>query len=75
VTVKLARIDPDTAGRTFADKQDDDDWEITGVSPEGVKRRTFRWQPRAAVQRGRHTCLTGMVFRLAAVAPGAERTG
>jgi len=40
--LELARMNPDTAGRTFDDE--DDDWEIPGVSPDRVERRTFRWQ-------------------------------
>lgn len=41
--LELARVDPDTAGSTFRDKQDDD-WDVTGVAPDRVQRRTFRWQ-------------------------------
>jgi hypothetical protein len=33
--LELARIGPDTAGRTLDDKEDDS-WEITGVSPDAV---------------------------------------
>jgi len=69
--LELARMNPDTAGRTFDDE--DDDWEIPGVSPDRVERRTFRWQEAITAEGLRARLATHSAYIMMAVEERKQR--